>query len=159
MLTYRSFTTPLNLLDMLSARYDMPPPPDLTPPEQEAWKVDCQRVIRLRYELADCVLAAACTMVASSLALCSLTACSVFNVIKTWLKTYFYDFLESEDLRRVLEAFLEHMRSDPAYEKPGTQLKRIFDQRVRSSTSSGAVIWHALRHNVIKMAPYGCAVE
>jgi hypothetical protein len=51
MLTYRSFTTPIQLLNILTARYNIPVPPTCTTAaEIRQWKEESQRAIRLRYE-------------------------------------------------------------------------------------------------------------
>lgn len=63
LLTYRSFCTSMELLELLEGRYNIQPPPDLTPEEYEIWVTKKQKLIRLR----------------------------VFNVLKIWLEQYYYE--------------------------------------------------------------------
>lgn len=63
LLTYRSFCTSLELLELLEARYNIQPPTDLTSEELEIWVTKKQKLIRLR----------------------------VFNVLKIWLEQYYYE--------------------------------------------------------------------
>ncbi|KAI9265431.1 ras guanine nucleotide exchange factor domain-containing protein [Helicostylum pulchrum] len=63
LLTYRSFCTSLELLELLQERYKIQPPTDLTPEELEIWHTKKQKLIRLR----------------------------VFNVLKIWLEQYYYE--------------------------------------------------------------------
>jgi hypothetical protein len=62
LLTYRSFCTSMELLELLEARYNIQPPP-LTAEELEIWIAKKQKLIRLR----------------------------VFNVLKIWLEQYYYE--------------------------------------------------------------------
>jgi hypothetical protein len=62
LLTYRSFCTSMELLELLEARYNIEPPP-LTPEELEIWIAKKQKLVRLR----------------------------VFNVLKIWLEQYYYE--------------------------------------------------------------------
>jgi hypothetical protein len=63
LLTYRSFCTSMELLELLEARYNIQPPSDLTTEELEIWVNKKQKLIRLR----------------------------VFNVLKIWLEQYYYE--------------------------------------------------------------------
>ncbi|KAI7905568.1 ras guanine nucleotide exchange factor domain-containing protein [Cokeromyces recurvatus] len=63
LLTYRSFCTSMELLELLEARYNIQPPPDLLPDELEIWANKKQKLVRLR----------------------------VFNVLKIWLEQYYYE--------------------------------------------------------------------
>ncbi|KAL9553698.1 hypothetical protein MBANPS3_003175 [Mucor bainieri] len=63
LLTYRSFCTSMELLELLEARYNIQPPAGLTPEELEIWVTKKQKLIRLR----------------------------VFNVLKIWLEQYYYE--------------------------------------------------------------------
>ena len=50
MLTSRSFTTPIQLLNILRARYNIPVPDSCSSPaDVRQWKDESQRAIRLRY--------------------------------------------------------------------------------------------------------------
>lgn len=63
LLTYRSFCTSMELLELLEARYNMLPPKDISGEELEVWTTKKQKLIRLR----------------------------VFNVLKIWLEQYYYE--------------------------------------------------------------------
>ncbi|KAI9472391.1 MAG: ras guanine nucleotide exchange factor domain-containing protein [Benjaminiella poitrasii] len=63
LLTYRSFCTSIEVLELLEARYNIQPPADLTPEELEIWANKKQKLVRLR----------------------------VFNVLKIWLEQYYYE--------------------------------------------------------------------
>lgn len=63
LLTYRSFCTSMELLELLEGRYNIQPPAELTPEELEIWVTKKQKLIRLR----------------------------VFNVLKIWLEQYYYE--------------------------------------------------------------------
>ncbi|RCI05161.1 hypothetical protein CU098_001361, partial [Rhizopus stolonifer] len=63
LLTYRSFCTSLQMLELLEERYNIQPPPGLTAKELETWVTKKQKLIRLR----------------------------VFNLLKIWLEQYYYE--------------------------------------------------------------------
>ncbi|KAI8646175.1 ras guanine nucleotide exchange factor domain-containing protein [Parasitella parasitica] len=61
LLTYRSFCTTEEFVDLLQERYNLAPPAELTPDELEIWTERKQKLVRLR----------------------------VFNVMKNWLENYY----------------------------------------------------------------------
>ncbi|ORX52680.1 ras GEF [Hesseltinella vesiculosa] len=61
LLTYRSFCTSSDLLDLLEARYSLTPPTDLSEDDLEMWRQKKLKLVRLR----------------------------VFNVLKNWLEIYY----------------------------------------------------------------------
>ncbi|KAI8357794.1 ras guanine nucleotide exchange factor domain-containing protein [Blakeslea trispora] len=63
LLTYRSFCTSLQVIELLERRYNIEPPPNLSPEELELWTTKKQKLIRLR----------------------------VFNLFKIWLEQYYYE--------------------------------------------------------------------
>ncbi|KAI7898139.1 ras guanine nucleotide exchange factor domain-containing protein [Cokeromyces recurvatus] len=63
LLTYRSFCTTEEFVDLLQERYNLAPPDNLTPEELDIWTDKKQKFIRLR----------------------------VFNVMKNWLENYYND--------------------------------------------------------------------
>ncbi|KAI8890854.1 ras GEF [Backusella circina FSU 941] len=63
LLTYRSFCSSRELLELLQARYNIQPPEGLTSEELDIWISKKQKLIRLR----------------------------VFNVLKIWLEQYYYE--------------------------------------------------------------------
>ncbi|MGP6532154.1 hypothetical protein, partial [Klebsiella pneumoniae] len=73
LMTYRSFTTTRTLLDLLAQRFRILPPRDLTKEELAMWTEKKQIPIRLR----------------------------VFNVLKSWLESHFYEGEDDEYLDQV----------------------------------------------------------
>jgi son of sevenless-like protein len=63
LLTYRSFCTSMDLVELLEKRYNIQPPEGLTIEDLEVWTSKKQKLIRLR----------------------------VFNIIKIWLEQYYYE--------------------------------------------------------------------
>ncbi|KAI8089221.1 ras guanine nucleotide exchange factor domain-containing protein [Halteromyces radiatus] len=61
LLTYRSFCTSTELLDLLEARYNLVPPSDISDDDMEIWRQKKLKLVRLR----------------------------VFNVLKNWLEVYY----------------------------------------------------------------------
>ncbi|KAI8338899.1 ras guanine nucleotide exchange factor domain-containing protein [Chlamydoabsidia padenii] len=61
LLTYRSFCTSTELLDLLEARYNLTPPCDISDNDMEIWRQKKLKLVRLR----------------------------VFNVLKNWLEVYY----------------------------------------------------------------------
>ncbi|KAI8339106.1 ras guanine nucleotide exchange factor domain-containing protein [Chlamydoabsidia padenii] len=61
LLTYRSFCTSTELLDLLEARYNLIPPSDISNEDMEIWRQKKLKLVRLR----------------------------VFNVLKNWLEVYY----------------------------------------------------------------------
>ncbi|KAI9252153.1 ras guanine nucleotide exchange factor domain-containing protein [Sporodiniella umbellata] len=75
LLTYRSFCTTEQFLDLLQERYNMAPPDELTPVELEIWTDKKQKLVRLR----------------------------VFNIMKSWLENYYNE--EDEFILNKLQFF------------------------------------------------------
>lgn len=81
LLTYRSFCSSMELLDLLEARYNLQCPPGLTEEEATIWEEKKLKLVRLR----------------------------VFNVLKNWLELY-YNEDDSVLLDRLLEFTHTHIR-------------------------------------------------
>eukprot|EP00455_Lapot_gusevi_P022964 TRINITY_DN2390_c0_g1_i2.p1 TRINITY_DN2390_c0_g1~~TRINITY_DN2390_c0_g1_i2.p1 ORF type:complete len:489 (+),score=135.39 TRINITY_DN2390_c0_g1_i2:211-1467(+) len=80
LLTYRSFTSPQELLDKLIARYYIPIPPNLTPPELDMFKKNKIAPIQIK----------------------------VFSVLKNWLEEHFHtDFAENN--HSLVHQLLNHL--------------------------------------------------
>ncbi|KAG2234546.1 hypothetical protein INT48_007359 [Thamnidium elegans] len=75
LLTYRSFCTTDEFVELLQERYNLAPPEELTPDELEIWTDKKQKLVRLR----------------------------VFNVMKNWLENYYND--EDEFILNKLQFF------------------------------------------------------
>ena len=80
LLTYRTFTSPRELLALLVERYEMSDPIRATEQQLNAYKT-IRKVVRLR----------------------------VFNIVKTWTDKHFYDFARDPKLQEELEAFIEQL--------------------------------------------------
>ncbi|KAI7871657.1 ras guanine nucleotide exchange factor domain-containing protein [Spinellus fusiger] len=63
LLTYRSFSTSIEVLELLQARYDLEPPDGLTVEENETWTQKKLKLVRLR----------------------------IFNVLKNWVELYYHE--------------------------------------------------------------------
>jgi len=97
LLTYRSFTTPPELLALLIARYDVPELKEATEKERQEFVKNQQHPIRLR----------------------------VFNVLRAWVANYFYDFAEDRSLVETLLEFISQRMMTTGMEKAAAQLKRL----------------------------------
>jgi hypothetical protein len=75
--TYRTFTNPTEVMDLLTARYSMPAPKDKTASVLEEFKQKMQTPIYLR----------------------------VFNAVKTWVDKHWYDFEDDPQLKVKLAEF------------------------------------------------------
>lgn len=89
--TFRTFTTPNEVMDLLTSRYSMPVPKDKTPAVLEEFKSKMQTPIYLR----------------------------VFNAIKTWVDKHWYDFEEDPSLKSKLSEFCNGplMKQSPNFGK------------------------------------------
>lgn len=102
LLTYRSFTTPHELMDQLLARYNTAPPKnDISKQEFAKWYSEILKQIRLR----------------------------VTQVVKYWLENHFYDY-NDEDLVKKLQDLIALMEKTEggAYAK---QLARALDKKLQ----------------------------
>ncbi|KAI9481025.1 MAG: ras guanine nucleotide exchange factor domain-containing protein [Benjaminiella poitrasii] len=82
LLTYRSFCSSVELLDLLESRYNLFCPDNLTLEEASIWEEKKLKLVRLR----------------------------VFNVLKNWLEHYYYDDA-GQLLDRLLEFTQKHIRT------------------------------------------------
>ena len=101
LMTYRSFTTTEDLLDLLFMRYRVTPPEGMTDEESATWAEKKQKPIRLR----------------------------VFNVLKSWLETHFYEGEDDMYLDKIKKFALDEMAEASAMKAPSMQLMRLVDRR------------------------------
>lgn len=101
LLTYRSFTSPSDLLDLLIQRFGVPKPQGASDEEMDQWVRLKQQPIQLR----------------------------VFNALKSWVSTYWYDFLEDAELLKQLELFIINTMKGSGMEKAGNQLLKVIDKQ------------------------------
>ncbi|KAJ3031040.1 UNVERIFIED_CONTAM: hypothetical protein HDU68_006878, partial [Siphonaria sp. JEL0065] len=100
LLTYRSFTTTLDLFVLLQDRFLMVPPSGLNAIEFETWSKHKRNIVRLR----------------------------VFNVMKTWLENYCYDDEEDCRVLKLMKHFAETVMKDEA-PNTAQQLSNLVDRR------------------------------
>ncbi|KDN46450.1 hypothetical protein K437DRAFT_107336 [Tilletiaria anomala UBC 951] len=101
LLTYRSFTTTHELLDLLFARFRIAIPSSLSALEQEMWVEKKQQPIQLR----------------------------VFNVLKSWLETYLYEGEDEKYLERIRRFAENEMAATPSMALASKQLVRLIERR------------------------------
>lgn len=101
LMTYRSFTTTGELLDLLFDRCGIAPPLGLTDEEMEIWVTQKQFPIRIR----------------------------VFSVLKSWLETFFYEGEDDEHLDRIQEFAITMQYQVAKMEGLAKQLLRLVDRR------------------------------
>ena len=106
MLTYRSFCTTQELFDELFSRYQLPAPEELTTEELEIWKEKKLKLVRLR----------------------------VFNVIKSWLETYFNEE-EDRPILPEISHFTEHVIVE-SMKFGAEQLAKLIKKRMLAEDSS-----------------------
>lgn len=56
MMTFKSFTSVEDLFELLVERFNIQPPPNLSPKELENWGKLKQHVIQMRFVRVDCIL-------------------------------------------------------------------------------------------------------
>ncbi|KAI8982521.1 ras guanine nucleotide exchange factor domain-containing protein [Pilobolus umbonatus] len=106
LLTYRSFSTTEELFEELFQRYQLQPPENLFPEEYEIWKEKKLKLVRLR----------------------------VFNVIKSWLETYFNEEQDKPLLPKIAD-FTEHVIVE-SMKFGADQLNKLINKRMMSEDSS-----------------------
>jgi len=100
LLTYRSFCTSEEFFDMIVKRFMIQPPEELTPEQLEVWQEKKQTPVRLR----------------------------VFNIMKTWLETYYIDGEDSHCLERMKEFASTTMHENMAF--ASVSLTKVIEKRV-----------------------------
>ncbi|KAK9721912.1 hypothetical protein K7432_003034 [Basidiobolus ranarum] len=100
LLTYRSFTTTEDLFGLLFERFDIQPPPGLTPEEHEIWTEKKLVPIRLR----------------------------VFNIMKSWLESYYLES-EDDFALEMLRDFAQTKMQDIML-FASNQLIKLIDKRM-----------------------------
>lgn len=100
LLTFRSFTTPQELLQLLIDRFNVAPPSGSSTEEIAAFEGAVLKVVRLR----------------------------VFNVLKQWLNTGFYDFQQDTELKKTLVDFIQN-QIQPTMENAATSLTNIISKK------------------------------
>jgi son of sevenless-like protein len=100
LLTYRSFCTTDEFFDMLVKRFMIQPPENISAEELEVWQEKKQTPVRLR----------------------------VFNIMKTWLETYYIDGQDSHCLERMREFATTTMHENMAF--AAVSLIKVIEKRV-----------------------------
>jgi son of sevenless-like protein len=105
LLTYRTFVTSNELLDLLFMRYQLPPPVNPTPEVMEQFKMKKETPIQLR----------------------------VLNAFKTWVDKHFDDFREDKQLLARLIDFVDnYMINSPVMQRAGQNFKAQITNKVES---------------------------
>ncbi|RIA80506.1 ras guanine nucleotide exchange factor domain-containing protein [Glomus cerebriforme] len=99
LLTYRSFCTTDEFFDMLVKRFMIQPPEGIANEELEVWQEKKQTPVRLR----------------------------VFNIMKTWLETYYLDGRDSHCLERMREFATTTMHENMAF--AAVSLIKVIEKR------------------------------
>lgn len=140
--TYRSFSNPVELLDLLIERYDIPEPttiangsdkPVVTREELKRFRKEYSHPIQLR----------------------------VLNVLRHWVDQHFYDFQREETLLSTLQKFLSRVVRSKTARKWVETIEKIVNRRLETasvgpevytfSTSAPAFEWH-LTNNIEKFS-------
>ncbi|KAJ5073248.1 guanine nucleotide exchange factor [Anaeramoeba ignava] len=100
LLTYRSFTSPSELLNLLKERCIEEPPEDCQGANLEIFKKNQ-----------------------------SLTKLKVFNVLNHWIKSHFYDFINDPSIIEEVQSFIENTKQIPGLEKPSEQLGDLLKKK------------------------------
>lgn len=110
MLTYRTFVTPTELLDLIIMRYNVPPPTTTTPEVLEKFKQKKELPIQLR----------------------------VLNVLKTWVEKFFDDFNNDKALlTKLLEFVDKSMVTHPTMSRAGENLKAQIVSKLEQQKEEG----------------------
>eukprot|EP00300_Choanocystis_sp_HF-7_P002478 c11883_g1_i1.p1 GENE.c11883_g1_i1~~c11883_g1_i1.p1 ORF type:complete len:998 (-),score=287.97 c11883_g1_i1:32-2773(-) len=105
MLTYRSFTSPLDLLELIIQRYCITPPEGITPADLEDFKNKKQIPIRLR----------------------------VFNVLRGWINDYFHDFRSDDLLVQTVMDFVKTTMPATGMKTPSTALEKALKRKLKEA--------------------------
>lgn len=93
LLTYHSFSTPMEVLQKLVDRFCIPKPPNVSAGELEYWQTNVEKPIRLK----------------------------VFAILHSWIKELYSDFKHDEELKQALRNFLVTKMSDQPWCKKVSQ--------------------------------------
>jgi hypothetical protein len=136
LLTYRSFTTPEELLHFVMRRYETTAPADLDKEGLRLWEASEMLPIRLRYTTRP--IRSPCAALLNRTRThrtrhthtphTAHTAHRVINVLKSWISDHFYDFYDSKTLLDTLKDFVDKQLSVPTNLKgPLQQLKKSIE--------------------------------
>ncbi|KAJ3263731.1 hypothetical protein HK104_006599 [Borealophlyctis nickersoniae] len=119
LLTYRSFTTSLELFQLLIARFNIPPPEDLEPGELQVWFEKKLTPIRLR----------------------------VLNIMKSWLETYCSDDAADISTLHLIRSFATTTTgTDSLTTTTQAALLRLIDTRISLDASPSLKKLHPTSH-------------
>lgn len=121
LMTYRSFATAEEVLNLLIRRYQLQPPPGLTPEQLKDWAERKQKPVKLRYVKMSAY---------ASLSLTVSIDFRVFNVLKTWLDQHYNENMDADILEGILEFATDIMAKDTQVRMPSQQLLKAVQRRV-----------------------------
>lgn len=123
LITYRSFCTPQELLNLLIKRYEVPEPPNATTEQSLRFRKNYITPVRLR----------------------------VFNVFRQWVDKHYYDFENDTDLLKMfLEFIKDSMSNDKKMEKAVKSLTRAVRQRRETSENAKNLIFSEPPPEILK---------
>lgn len=109
LLTYRSFTTAAELLELLVRRFSIQPPAGLTREEYPTWEDNKQKLIRLR----------------------------VVNILKSWFETYWMEENDETSQRLMERAYAFAKNTVVNARTPGSgPLMQVIEQRMKGQDTS-----------------------
>ncbi|CAG8741154.1 987_t:CDS:2, partial [Racocetra fulgida] len=106
LLTYRSFCTTEQFFEMLTKRFMISPPDNLTPEQLEIWQEKKQTPVRLR----------------------------VFNIMKSWLENYYIDDKDASCLERIREFAQTTMHEHMAFAALQQRKDAVFKEMIPNNT-------------------------
>ena len=109
LLTYRSFTSAPALLDLLSARSNLPVPENLSEEEVERFQKKVQQPVRLR----------------------------VLNLLKSWVNQYTHDFVDDPQFSEDFSLFLDKLGGFEGMNLGAKTLKMQLKKKSQKMTSDG----------------------
>lgn len=129
-MTYRSFATAEEVLNLLIKRYQLQPPPNLNPEQLKDWAERKQKPVKLRYVAVRFILVPSLIM----------REVRVFNILKTWLDQHYNENMDADILEGILEFATDIMGKDTQVRMPSQQLVKAVQRRVSQGVESARYV-------------------
>lgn len=135
LLTYKSFSTPAEILDLLIKRFSVVPLMELTGEQEAEFNEKKLTPIRLR-----CISLLSLSLFSQFPGLVPMQShvSRVFNVLKTWLETYYEDFSDPNDLKTLNQFINGDLKTH--LKAPSEQLQKVL-QKKSSGTISRKMVF------------------
>lgn len=130
LMTYRSFATAEEVLNLLIKRYQLQPPPNLNPEQLKDWAERKQKPVKLRYVAVRFILVPSLIM----------REVRVFNILKTWLDQHYNENMDADILEGILEFATDIMGKDTQVRMPSQQLVKAVQRRVSQGVESARYV-------------------